>query len=116
MMNGLDIYEYSGEGYDPTMHFESWRVAFLNSGERFKEESFTFMERHSLTDEVFVLLEGSAVLVIGKEQNKVQMEKGKLYNVLKDCWHHVFLEDNSRILIIENHNTGKENTEYWYLD
>ena len=28
--NEIEIYEYDGEGYEPTMHFGEWRVAFMN--------------------------------------------------------------------------------------
>jgi len=63
-MQGLEILDYTGVGYDPTMHFEAWRVAFLNHAERF--DVIARLERHMLTDEVFVLLKGRAVLFIGE--------------------------------------------------
>ena len=30
-----EVFEYNGVGYDRTMHFGEWRVAFLNYAERF---------------------------------------------------------------------------------
>ena len=51
----LEIFDYTGAGYDPTMHFDTWRVAFLNYCDDFEREKFCRMERHMLTDEVFVL-------------------------------------------------------------
>ena len=57
---GLEIKEYNGEGYDRTHTYGAWRVAFLNHAERF--ENTTYLERHLLTDEVFLLLNGEATL------------------------------------------------------
>ena len=41
-MKDIEISEYHGEGYNPTMHFESWRVAIANFGEHFDKESLGF--------------------------------------------------------------------------
>ena len=34
--DGIEILEYNGEGYNRTMHFGEWRVAFLNWAEKFE--------------------------------------------------------------------------------
>ena len=68
-MNGLEIMEYAGEGYNRTLTFGAWRVAFLNYADRF--DNVTYIERHMLTDEVFVLLEGSAELIVGDNRESV---------------------------------------------
>lgn len=111
----IEIFEYNGEGYNKTMSFQSWRVAFLNYAEKFKEGNFQYLERHLCTDEVFVLLSGSALLVIGKELCKIKIEPHKLYNIKKDVWHNVILKEDSKLLIIENEDTSPENTEYYYF-
>ena len=82
-MQELEIFTYDGSGYNPTMHFDSWRVAFLNYAEHF--DTINKLERHMLTDEVFVLLNGQAVLLIGEKGQAVHMESGKIYNVKKVC-------------------------------
>lgn len=117
----LEIYEYEGEGYEKTMSFESWRVAIANHAERFDRALFERVERHTLTDEVFVLLCGSAQLVMGSldgEKMKLEyipLENGRLYNVKKMAWHNILMSKDAKVLIVENHNTGLENTEYFYL-
>lgn len=108
----LEILEYTGEGYDPTMHFGAWRVALMNYAESLERKNFTQMERHMCTDEVFVLLYGSATLVIGEEKREYPMEKGKIYNVKQGVWHQILFEKDTRVLIVENHDTVKENSEY----
>jgi len=111
----LEIYEYEGPGYEPTMNYQSWRVAIANPCDRFHKDKFERIESHELTDEVFILLMGSASLVIGKNLKYVEMEPGKIYNVKAGTWHNVLLEENAKVLIVENHNTGAENTKYYQV-
>lgn len=107
----LMVYEYTQPDYEPTMHFHTWPVAIANYADRFDPDKFEKIERHMLTDEVFVLLLGKAWLVIGKELRKIEMEPGKIYNVKAGAWHNVLLEKDSKVLIVENHNTSSENSE-----
>ncbi len=111
MMNdGIEILDYNGEGYSRVMSFGAWRVAMINYSERFEEKNLNLLERHMLTDEVFVLLEGEAILV--SDKNRYNMEKNKIYNVKKAVWHAIALSKDAKVLIVENIETGKENSEY----
>ena len=113
--NDIEVFGYDGEGYERTMNFESWRVAIANYAERFDKDKFDKLERHLLTDEVFVLLSGDAQLVIGMEMKHITLEIGKIYNVKKGAWHNILISEGAKVLIVENHNTGLENTEYYYF-
>ena len=110
----IEIFDYTGEGYEPTMNFGEWRVAFMNYSDTLG--AITKYERHMLTDEVFVLLEGKAALVVGEEKNVYQMEKFKIYNVKKAMWHGTAMSPDAKILIVENHNTSADNSEKIFLD
>ena len=111
MMNdGIEILEHNGEGFSKVVCFGAWRVAMINYSERFEEKNLNLLERHMLTDEVFVLLEGKAILVSDKK--RYEMEKNKLYNVKKEVWHAIALSKDAKVLIVENIETGKENSEY----
>ena len=114
-MENLEVFEYNGEGYNPTMNFESWRVAIANFGDHFDEERYNYLERHLLTDEVFILLSGDAKLVIGCDFSETVMQTGKIYNVKKGTYHALLMEKDAKVLIVENHNTSRENTEYYYF-
>ena len=70
------------------------------------------LERHMVTDEVFMLLEGEATLIIGLEKTAVPMEKHKIYNVRKGIWHNIKVSEDAKVFIVENDNTTRENTEY----
>jgi len=113
---GIEIYDYTGENYKTVMKFGKWRVAYLNHGNIFSEENFKRIERHNETDEVFVLLCGSATLVIGEQLNRIKMEPYKLYNVPKGVWHHIFTEKDASVLIVENEDTSPENSDYIYFN
>jgi mannose-6-phosphate isomerase-like protein (cupin superfamily) len=63
------------------------------------------------TDEVFVLLEGSAYLTIGLEMTRVDLEPNKIYNVKKGVWHSHIMSPDAKVLIVENSNTSAANSE-----
>jgi len=106
---GLDVHSYDGEAYVRAVTFGGWRVAFLNHGDNFAKP--TYVERHLETDEVFVLLEGVATLLIGRDRREVAMERNKLYNVRKGVWHQIVTVPGTRCLVIENADTALENSE-----
>ena len=117
-MEFLEIAEHNGAGYKPLVSYEGWRVAVIKYAERFDEENFSRLERHRLTDEVFILTAGNARLVIGGNGDEltplqfVDMEKGKLYNVKRNVWHHILVNRSAEVIVVENDNTGRANTEY----
>ena len=73
--NGLEIISYEGENYKPLMAFQTWRVSPSTMAPRF--EKAIYLERHLLTDEVFVLLTGEATLLIGKDAVREPLAPGK---------------------------------------
>ena len=111
-MNGLEVIKYNGEGYKPMVDFESWRVAFLRYAERFDKNYIHQLERHLKTDEIFILLEGEACLIIGEDKQEIPLEKNTIYNVKQAVWHGVTVSKDALILIVENADTGLDNTEY----
>ncbi len=117
----MEIKRDDGEGYRPLIEFGAWRVAILRWIPSIQPDKIEYLERHTQTDEVFVLLHGQATLVLGGNSSAVDgmypqiMEAGNLYNVKKDAWHTVILSQDAMILIVEERNTGKANTEYWDL-
>ena len=111
-MNGLDILEYSGDGYSRVVSGAKWTVAALNYAERFDERNIVDLERHNLTDETFVLLSGEATLLVGEEAKRVKMEPLKFYNVRAGVWHNIVVAPGSRVLVAENADTSKDNTDY----
>ncbi len=118
----LEIREFIAPGYQPVIDFEAWRVAILNYLEEIHPERISFMERHNETDEVFVLIKGDGLLFLGEGDQRIEkihsqiMEFGKIYNVKRSTWHTVVLSRDGSVLIVENRNTSRDNSNYSTLD
>jgi ureidoglycolate hydrolase len=119
--NLLEIRQYTGEGYRPLIDYADWRVAILRWEESLLPQNIGMMERHTQTDEVFVLLEGQATLILGGNSDRVEsiqvqdLAISTLYNVKQNAWHTILLSQDASILIVENRDTGEDNTEYFRL-
>lgn len=107
----IEVIGYTGEDFKAVKLFEGWKVGLMRYSERFSKANQ--FERHNGTDEVFALLSGQAVL--HTEEESVPMEKNKVYNIKKGVWHHVTLSRDATVLVIENSDTSKENTEKRFL-
>ena len=119
--NWLQIREYEEEGFKPLIFFEGWRVCILRYLDELRSNNIHKVERHTETDEVFVLLKGKGVLIIGGNNPRVDdispqvMEQGKLYNVRQNTWHTILLSRDASVLIVENPDTGEQNSEFHSL-
>jgi len=116
--NWLQIHSYEGKGFQPLVIFNGWRVAILNYMDEIHPENNNRMERHTKTDEVFVLAKGQAVLIVGGNDAQVDeifpqvMEIGKIYNVRVNTWHTILVSRDASVLIVEELDTGAQNSEY----
>ncbi len=118
----LAIGEWSGEGFRQIMEIEYFRVAVLRYFEGVSSKKISRIERHHETDEIFILTEGSAGMVLfhgndlSGEPLVFQLKKNRAYNVKKAVWHQVFLSSDANIFIFERTDTNRENSEYHYPD
>lgn len=114
----IEISEHNEADYKPLVDYQAWRVALMNYTPDLLPEKIKRMQKHTETDEVFVLLAGRCILFAGEGGESVtkvhalDMELYKLYNVKKGVWHsHTFSED-ARVLIVENCDTTDENSPF----
>ena len=112
MIAGIDIVEHVGEGYARVVNGAKWTVAEINHADRFDERKMSYLERHNLTDETFVLLAGEATLLVGENAERVPLEPLKCYNVKAGVWHNIIVPPGTRVLVVENSDTCRENTDY----
>jgi hypothetical protein len=114
----LEIREFQGNGYQPLIDFGEWRVAMLRFMEKLTLDRIDSMERHTETDEVFVLLCGKGVLFLGGCEQEVSgiypqaMKPGIIYNVKRNAWHTILLSRDAAVLLVENRNTCENNSEF----
>jgi mannose-6-phosphate isomerase-like protein (cupin superfamily) len=118
----LEIREYTGVGYQPVVDYGAWRIAILRYIDELLPQNIGKMQRHNQTDEVFVLLAGHCILFIGEGDDQIasiyaqDMEPQKLYNVKQGCWHTHTLSEDATVLLVENRDTGNENSPEIVLD
>ncbi|WP_312369775.1 hypothetical protein [Lachnoclostridium sp.] len=112
----IEVVSYDRDGYQPLIDFESWRVAILNYCDELSIDQIENMQKHNKTDEVFVLLEGECTLFTGgmgdslEEIDAIFMEPNRIYNVKKGVWHTHTLNQQGKVLIVENRDTSDENS------
>ena len=109
-MKLIEAYRHDSQGYDPTFISDGWQAAFLNYAPAEALESIVKLDIHFQTDEVFVLLEGRAVLIaatIGDsiEYDLVDMRPGIIYNIPVNTWHKIAMYEGSKVLVVEKSNT-----------
>jgi ureidoglycolate hydrolase len=116
--NLIEIREHNEPDYKPLIDYQNWRVAIINYTSDLEPEKIDRMQKHTETDEVFVLMTGRCILFIGEgtesvtKVHAVDMEPYKAYNVKRGVWHsHTFSED-ARVLIVENRDTVLENSPF----
>jgi len=114
----LEVHEHNTLDYKPLIDFQSWRVALMNYTPDLTPDKIHRMQKHTQTDEVFVLLAGRCILFLGEGEESVtsvhavDMELFKLYNVKRGAWHsHTFSKD-ARVLIVENRDTTDSNSPF----
>jgi hypothetical protein len=118
----LDIRSFEGEGFQPLVDFDQWRVAILRYSDDLLSERIITMQRHNETDEVFVLLEGRCILFLGEGNETitsitaVDMVPRKLYNVKRGVWHNHALSKDASVLIVENRDTTVQNSPKKFLN
>ncbi|MGB4587787.1 MAG: hypothetical protein WBI17_00965 [Clostridiaceae bacterium] len=119
--NYIEKVDFPDFGYQAIIDFETWRVAVLKYCDDLIAENIVNFQRHMLTDEVFVLINGTCNLYSARTGEipghieQVSMEKHKAYNVKKGVWHAHTLSEDAEVLIVENQNTGVENSPVFPL-
>ena len=103
---------HTDEGFKVMVESGEWKVGMLRYSERFSR--LGEMERHLLTDEVFILLSGSSTLYTDSET--IKMEVGTVYTVPQAVWHHIVVSEDASVVVVENRNTSIENSEKNYFE
>jgi hypothetical protein len=114
----LQVVTHTEAGYRPLVDFADWRVAVLNFCDELRPENLTRMQRHDETDEVFVLLQGRCILLVGDGRDVVgniqgtDLQPRTLYNVRRGVWHTHALNASAMVLVIENRDTTYDNSPF----
>ncbi|HET7114948.1 MAG TPA: hypothetical protein VFI29_00555 [Hanamia sp.] len=121
-MNLIETYRHEGSGYNPFLIREGWQVAQLNYMPEQDLLNISKMDRHLLTDEVFVLLKGTSILIAATENNNefqfecIKMKAGITYNIPVRLWHNIAMDKGSEVIIFEKDKTHLGDFEYQQLN
>lgn len=113
----IQKYEYEGEGLTRVFENEKWMVGIKNWKPANDIANTNCLERHNKTDELFVLLEGSCVLLYANEENgelvidAVKMEPMKVYNIPATLWHNTVTQKDTKLILVEDSSTGSDNSD-----
>lgn len=120
-MKQIEIIPFQESGYKPLVDFGEWRVAVLKFCDDLLIGNISYMQKHLLTDEVFVLLKGECTLFLAGdgertgELQKVKMHPGNVYVIKKGVWHNHIMTEEGEVLIVENRNTCDDNSPVIFL-
>lgn len=114
-------YEFAGEGMCRMYENEKWTVGIKNWKPANDITGLDMLERHNETDELFVLLSGSCTLISAEEMengwafDKVEMQPGRVYNIPRTLWHNTITQKDTKMILIEDSNTGESNSDFYRL-
>ena len=103
-------------GFYLTNQNDQFKCAFITAGPQYSFE-VTELKRHNGSDEVYVLLEGQAVLLTKEEEFAAHpFEKGCAYRLAAGTWHALSVTEDAKLFVCENSEVSAENTDTWVLD
>lgn len=114
----MERIKIKGEGFTVLKDYSDWRIAVITyEYEKNSLEGFQNFGRHNETDEAFILLKGSAKMLLGGNQNKIgeltieKLKPEEVFVVNKGEWHAILVEKETEVLVVENRNTDRSNTD-----
>jgi mannose-6-phosphate isomerase-like protein (cupin superfamily) len=117
----IEVVGHDAPNYKPVIDFDSWRVALMNYTDELTPDKIDRMQKHTETDEVFVLLTGRCILFLGEGDecvtavHAVDMQPHKVYNVRRGAWHSHTFSSDCKVLIVENRDTSDVNSPFAVL-
>lgn len=118
----IESYEVLEDGFHPFLIRDEWQVAQLNYMQDQNIENINKIDVHYKTDEVFILLEGRAVLIAATFKDGTPifelelMKQNITYNIPKNMWHNIAMDVGSKVLLVEKSNTHLSDFDHFNLD
>ncbi|MDD3663072.1 MAG: cupin [Candidatus Pacebacteria bacterium] len=117
----IESSSYNGEGMKRVYENEQWTVGIKNWKPSNDVTEIDCLERHNLTDELFVLISGHCTLIFANElQGKlsfdaVEMKPNQVYTIPKTLWHNTITQKDTKMILIENVSTSMDNSDLYQL-
>lgn len=95
-----------------------WIIGIKNYKSQSSYESFSKLERHMLTDEIFVPLTDRNIMVYTDkidfctdDLKYCLMLKGNIYCISKKMWHNVVMTEQDKLILVERPDTSDKTSE-----
>jgi hypothetical protein len=119
----IQSWEFGAEGLRRVYENSKWMVGIKNWKPANDVANVDCLERHNETDELFILLSGSCVLLSANEKqggvlelSATKMVPGKVYNIPRSLWHNTVTSKDVKLILVEDSATGSANSEVIQLD
>lgn len=113
----IQEFAFPGEGMTRVYENPKWMVGIKNWKPANDIANIDCLERHNLTDELFVLLSGTCTLLFANETGEglameaVRMEPLKVYNIPRSLWHNTVTSRDTKLILIEDSSTSGANSD-----
>ena len=120
-MKLIEQYHIGDKGYHPFLIRDGWQDAQHNYMPEQEIENIKKLDVHHLTDEVFILLKGKAVLITAKitedetEYDVELMQPNITYNIPVETWHNIAMDVDCEVIIVEKSNTHEGDFDFFDL-
>ena len=100
-------------GFCPVVQNPQFKCAFITPSAQYSFGEIAQMKRHNDTDEIFVLLSGTATLLTLEEggPQTVALQKNIAYNVCAGTLHHLAVSEDAVVFVTESGSMDPKNTE-----
>lgn len=106
---------FSRAGFCPVVHNTQFKCAFITHSPQYADCAFSEMKQHNDSDEVFVLLEGSATLYtcedIHQKPDSCPLAPRTAYTVTAGTWHYLAVSEDAVLFVSESASMKPENTK-----
>ncbi len=116
-MQKIQEFTYEGKGLVRVFENTKWMVGIKNWKPENDISGLTCLERHNITDELFILLAGRCTLLYANETDnglvieKVEMEPMKVYNIPTGLWHNTVTEPGVKLILVEDSACSGQNSD-----
>lgn len=119
----VTVEQYDGIGLKSVVESGEWFVGIKNWKPENDIQHIDTLERHLLTDEVFILLSGQCTLLLVEDNDATSptfyylpMAPHNVYCIPKGTWHNTIAWPGVKLALIENRNTCADNSEFMSLN
>ena len=111
----VSVNSYTTEGFCPVVRNSQFLCAFITTSPIYAPGLVKEMKRHNDTDEVFVLLEGNAVLLtrdsLEEDCTVTPISPLTAYTVHAGTWHYLAVSQDAKVFVTESGALKRENTD-----